>query len=140
LVLARRAHSMNARQKLSGWLFNTLHFTVRNFQRSERTRLCHEQAGAKPDVAPSEPDAQVVREAIERLDAAVAKLPTIDRAAIVLRFHQEMPLRQVADALGTTEDAARKRVDRALIALRKRLGPSATASMLSASVAVGLDQ
>jgi RNA polymerase sigma factor (sigma-70 family) len=141
IVLARRASSMNPRRhKLSGWLFNTLQFTVKNLRRSQRTRLKYESEAALPEVQPEELSPVEVQECAERLDAAVMKLSPADRTAIVLRFHQELPFAQVAHALGTTEDAARKRVERALIVLRRRLGPTATTSLLSASAAFGLER
>ncbi len=48
------------------------------------------------------------------LDEAVNQLPSEDRNAILLRFFEQQPNAAVGEFLGTTEEAARKRVDRAL--------------------------
>ncbi len=52
------------------------------------------------------------------LDEAIEKLDGPDRAAIVLRFFERADLRTIGAALGTSEDAAQKRVSRALEKLR----------------------
>ena len=49
---------------------------------------------------------------------SLAKLGDADRDALVLRFFKNEDLRAVGTALGTSEDAAQKRVTRALEKLR----------------------
>ena len=56
------------------------------------------------------------------LDESVERLRTADRDAVLLRFYQRRSLAEVGTALGgISEDAARKRVDRAVERLRQRL-------------------
>ena len=50
----------------------------------------------------------------DSIDEAMASLSASDRTAIVLRFFQNQSLREVGAALGTTDDAAQKRVSRAM--------------------------
>lgn len=50
--------------------------------------------------------------------AAVADLPPGQRAAVVLRFAVDLRYREVGEALGTSEDAARRNVHEALKKLR----------------------
>ena len=138
IILTQKAHTMNARQKLSGWLFNTLNFTVKNFRRAEQSRRKHEAAAAHPMTMAPE---SAPSECAEEIDAAVARLPKAYRLIILLRFYRELSFDQIAQTLGTTEAAARKRVDRALFALRKHLGPTAaTSSVVAASATFGRDQ
>jgi RNA polymerase sigma factor (sigma-70 family) len=137
ITLSQKAHTMNARQKLSGWLFNTLNFTVKNVRRAEQSRRKHEAAAAHSPVATVEQ----VSNCAEEIDAAVAQLSKSHRLAILLRFYRDLSFGQIAAALGTTEAAARKRVDRALTALRKHLGVSDTTSaVIAASAVLGRDQ
>ena len=51
--------------------------------------------------------------------AAVAALPPSQRAAVVLRFAVDLRYREVGDAMGTSEEAARRNVHEALKKLRK---------------------
>ena len=53
------------------------------------------------------------------LDDAVAELNETDRHAIMLRFYDGRSLREVGAALGASEDAAEKRVSRAVERLRE---------------------
>ncbi len=53
-----------------------------------------------------------------QLDAALAELGPADRTAIVLRFLQGYSLKEVAVALAASEDAAKKRISRAIDKLR----------------------
>jgi hypothetical protein len=55
------------------------------------------------------------------LDEAINRLGTTDRSAILLRFFEGQSLRTVGHVLGTTEDAAQKRIARALEKLRAQL-------------------
>jgi hypothetical protein len=72
------------------------------------------------------------------LDEALGCLPDTDRNAIVLRFLEERSLREVGTALGTSEEAAKKRVQRALDKLRhllNRRGVKISVVALSAGLA-----
>ena len=68
------------------------------------------------------------------LDEALAELGERDRQAILLRFFEKMELAEVGRLIGTTEDAAKKRVSRALDKLRTffaRRGVTLTAVALA---------
>lgn len=51
-----------------------------------------------------------------------ADLPPAQRAALVLRFHDDLGYPQIADLLGCAESTARSHVHRGVLALRGRLG------------------
>ncbi len=55
------------------------------------------------------------------LDEAMSELDETDYDALVLRFYQNCDLRAVGAAIGVSDDAAQKRVTRALDKLRERL-------------------
>lgn len=64
------------------------------------------------------------------LSAAIAALPEVDREVIVLRYLQGMTNREVADRLGSTEDAVRMRCARVLQRLRSKLGAACVIPLL----------
>jgi hypothetical protein len=71
------------------------------------------------------------------LDEALARLNKTDRDALLLRFFEQQSLAQVGERLSSNEDAARKRVQRALEKLRALLtqrGVTTTAAALSAVI------
>jgi RNA polymerase sigma factor (sigma-70 family) len=59
-----------------------------------------------------------------RLPAAIRQLSHMQRAAVVLRYVEELPERAVAEALGISRATARKHAERGLAKLRKGLGVS----------------
>lgn len=58
------------------------------------------------------------------LDAALAQLREGDRKAVMLRFYEHKSFDEIAHILGTAEEAARKRVSRAVEKLRGYFGVS----------------
>jgi hypothetical protein len=66
------------------------------------------------------------------IDQALTRLKSSDRDAVVLRFFRGCSLREVGKTLGVSEDAARMRVDRALVRLRPQLKALGVDSALSA--------
>ncbi len=68
------------------------------------------------------PDNQIPWEQLRpHLDQAVAALSKTDRTAILLRFYEKKTLRDVGEQLGISEDAAKKRVTRAVEKMRALL-------------------
>jgi RNA polymerase sigma-70 factor (ECF subfamily) len=64
----------------------------------------------------------------QRLHFALAKLPELHRAALTLRYFEEMDYRSIENTLGVTNGALRGILGRALASMRKQLRP-ALASM-----------
>ncbi|MCW5559886.1 MAG: sigma-70 family RNA polymerase sigma factor, partial [Verrucomicrobiae bacterium] len=119
LVLARKAGSIGPRVVLSGWLFRTTRFVAVRAQRAERRRTHHETLAAMQPPAHETASLPEHWQAVEpHLDAALAALPTADRDAVLLRYFEGRPLRTVGEQLGVNEEAAKKRVSRAVEKLR----------------------
>lgn len=136
IILARKARQLRHERALSSWLFQTTRLTANNFLRSELRRQRREQeaymqstlnepaGGAWPQIAPL-------------LDGAVEALGEKDRRAIVLRFYDGRKLNEVGIALGASEAAAEKRVNRALEKLRKifsKRGVTLSAALIAGAV------
>jgi len=64
----------------------------------------------------------------QRLHSALAALPEVHRAALTLRYFEEMDYRTIENTLGLTNGALRGILGRALASMRKQLRP-ALASM-----------
>jgi RNA polymerase sigma-70 factor (ECF subfamily) len=60
----------------------------------------------------------------QQLHSALASLPELHRAALTLRYFEEMDYRSVENALGLTNGALRGILGRALVSLRKHLRPA----------------
>jgi len=85
----------------------------------------------------NENESEAWRQIAPLLDAAMAGLNETDRHAVVLRFFDGKSLREVGAALGANEDAAKKRVSRALEKLRAffaRRGVSSTTAIIAGAI------
>src|SRR6058998_2738195 len=120
ILLARKAAQLRHDKALSSWLFQATRLTASNFVRGETRRHRREQE-AHMQAVMDESGNDVWRQIAPLLDTAVASLSEQDRQAIVLRFYEGRDLRDVGAALGASEDAAEKRVSRAVERLREFL-------------------
>ena len=120
VILARKARSLRPATILPGWLFQTTRLTAANYVRTEIRRARREREAYmqfNPAENPGEPWQQVA----PLLNDAIAGLGAKDRDAIVLRFLKGKDYKEVAAALGATEEASQMRVSRALEKLRRLL-------------------
>src|SRR5437867_2286779 len=134
IVLARKAPRL-ARgdgaaggecSSLSAWLFTVTRHTAAVARRSRARRERHEKraaAMAYVERSAASEDMTVgpsFEQAAPALDEMVARLGARDRQAILLRFYEQKSFVQIGAATGVTEEAARKRVNRAVDKLRER--------------------
>ncbi len=111
--LARLARTLSPNVMLGGWLHRHTCFVASNLMRGERRRENRERQAVEMSSLEdhSEENLTVVAPV---LDEAINQLGTEDRQAILLRFFEQRDFRSVGEALGSNEEAARKRVNRAL--------------------------
>jgi RNA polymerase sigma factor (sigma-70 family) len=120
--LARKARPLAGQlaegASLLGWLYRSTRFASLNQLRRDRRRLTHERQAMEQLLTNSEtaPDWERIRPV---LDEAMASLNDEDRDALLLRFFKQQHLRAVGSALGISDDAAQKRVSRAVERLRE---------------------
>jgi RNA polymerase sigma factor (sigma-70 family) len=156
IVLAEKPHAARAAAPLSAWLLTTVRYAAANALKVRRRRRLHEERAAsttrETDCSPNPADVLVWREVAEQLDDAVLKLPAPDRHAILLRYFEQKPVREIAQALNVSEAAAKRRLSRSVDRLRQRLnrrgailasaGPAGLAALMEAravgAVPVGL--
>jgi RNA polymerase sigma factor (sigma-70 family) len=114
VALARNAPQLAERPVLSGWLHRAAQNLAANTVRSDVRRRAREQeAAAMNELLSAEPGA-VWEHVAPHLDEALGKLNETDRDAVLLRYFERKSAREMAQTLGTTEEAAQKRVNRAV--------------------------
>src|SRR5437899_881607 len=137
ILLAAKAAQLRHDRALSSWLFQATRLTASNFVRSESRRHHREQEAYMQSLL-DETGNDIWRQIAPLLDDAVAGLSETDRHAIVLRFYEGRNLREVGAALGASEDAAEKRVNRAVEKLRTFFAKrGVTASSAALAVVLG---
>ena len=136
IILAKKAAGLRHEKALPSWLFLTTRLMANNFLRSELRRRHREQEAYMQTIL-NEPGSEVWPRIAPWLDSAVAGLREKDRQVILLRFYQGRNHREVGAALGTSEAAAEKRVNRALEKLRKffaKRGVSSTTAIIAEEI------
>jgi len=116
--LARKARIVSRHGVLTGWLYQATRFAAAKVVRTERRRATREKEAAAMQELASDANWEQLRPV---LDEAMSRLGAKDRDAVLLRYFERKELSAVGDALGTNEEAARKRVSRALERLRRYL-------------------
>jgi len=123
VLLARKARDLRAGTVLGGWLFRTTCHVAAHARRAELRRKSRETtAFTMSNDTNSQDNTEILwQQLAPHLDVAVAALSEADRSAILLRFYEKAPLRKVGEHLGISEDAAKKRVSRAVERMRDLL-------------------
>jgi RNA polymerase sigma factor (sigma-70 family) len=140
--LARKAPRLLGHPSLAGWLYTTVRHFAANWRRADQhRRRREEEAHSMNELLSEDAPNEVWQQVRPVLDDALHELSAADREAVVLRFMEDRPLREVGARLGLNENAVRMRVDRALDKLRGQLarrGITSTASGLTAALALGV--
>jgi RNA polymerase sigma factor (sigma-70 family) len=111
--LARMARTFSPHIMLGGWLHRHTCFVASKTMRTERRRQTRERIAMEMNALGDHTAANLGMVA-PIIDEAVNQLGAEDRQAILLRFFEQRDFRAVGEALGSNEEAARKRVNRAL--------------------------
>jgi RNA polymerase sigma factor (sigma-70 family) len=120
-ALARKARSLEGRV-VSAWLMRAVRLGALHQLRTRRRRDYHERKAAGMQANFYMEEAAKDYERIgPRLDAAIAALPKADREALLLKYHERKSASEIAEVTGSTSDAVRKRLERAVEKLRRRM-------------------
>ena len=136
VILAKKSRQLGKHVILSGWLYQAARLTAVTFIRGEIRRARREQEAHMQTIL-NENESDAWRQIAPLLDSAMAGLNETDRHAVVLRFFDGRSMREVGTALGANEEAAKKRVGRALEKLRTffaKRGVSSTTAIIAGAI------
>jgi RNA polymerase sigma factor (sigma-70 family) len=135
--LARKARRLPAETMLGGWLYRNTCFVAAKARRGERRRQAWEREAVELNAQEDHAEAHFAQIA-PFLDEAMNQLGPEDQSAVVMRFFERLDFSSLGEALGSTEEAARKRVNRALDKLHALLtarGVTLSVAALGAALA-----
>ncbi|MBI3418480.1 MAG: sigma-70 family RNA polymerase sigma factor [Verrucomicrobia bacterium] len=115
--LARHAHQLAPDTILAAWLYQVARRESIDVVRREARRQLREQIATEMNALNATTADWTHIEPL--LDEAMHALDDTDRAAVLLRYFENKSLSEVGRTLGTSDDAAQKRVSRAVERLRE---------------------
>jgi RNA polymerase sigma factor (sigma-70 family) len=115
--LARDAGKLKSETILTAWLYAVTRRTAIDVVRKESRRQLREQIAVEMNNMNATANDWTQIEPL--LDDAMAALDETDRSAILLRYFENKNLREVGESLKISDDAAQKRVSRAVERLRE---------------------
>ncbi len=119
VALARDARRLSRHPALAGWLHATTRHAAIDVIRSEKRRQAREREAQTMEANLFEAlDWERLKPVI---DDALNALPDIERHVLLARYFEARRFADIGRAFGLSEEAARKRSERALTTLRERL-------------------
>jgi RNA polymerase sigma-70 factor (ECF subfamily) len=104
-------------EKFPAWLATIARHRAHDIFRKRRTVPLSEQLAES-----IEPEATIALD--QQLNSALATLPELHRAALTLRYFEELDYRTIEKTLGLTNGSLRGILGRALASMRKQLRPA----------------
>lgn len=124
-----RGHQYDGKSKFESWLFTIARNLVIDISRRKKMRSLEELANPETD-APYEPPDEgavsplqllVARESERSVQMSLLKLPAYYREVLLLRFHEDLQLDEIAVILATPISTVKSRLYRGLAALKSAL-------------------
>jgi RNA polymerase sigma-70 factor, ECF subfamily len=124
-----RGYQYNAKCKFESWLFTIARNLVIDVSRRKKIASL-EDLGDPDSSQPYEPPDDrsasalqllVARENQQAVQLSLAKLPAYYREVLLLRFHEELPLEEIAKVLSTPISTVKSRLYRGLAALKSAI-------------------
>ncbi|BDI28751.1 hypothetical protein CCAX7_008020 [Capsulimonas corticalis] len=137
LILSRKAGMLPPGAIVSRWLFKTARFASQDVRKREARRLAREASLRAQASASAEVDSGDVSALDMALLSALGSLGRSDWEAVQFRFYEEMSFHEIGERYGISDDAAQKRVSRAVDRIRRAIaheGICLTAATIAALI------
>jgi RNA polymerase sigma-70 factor (ECF subfamily) len=124
-----RGHQYNSKSKFESWLFAIARNLVIDVSRRKKIRSLDELADPDSDHPYEPPDDRsasalqllVTRENEQAVQLSLLMIPAYYREVLLLRFHEELGLEEIATVLSTPLSTVKSRLYRGLTALKSAL-------------------
>ncbi len=131
-----RGHQYNAKCKFESWLFAIARNLVIDVSRRKKMASLEDLGNPESEQAYDPPDEQAVsalqllvtRENEQAVQVSLQKIAPYYREVLLLRFHEELNLEEIAEILATPVSTVKSRLYRGLTALKSALISAAQVS------------
>lgn len=118
IALAQKAPTIRRGTPVAAWLYRATRYAASNVLKAEYRRHRREHEAVQMQMETNSATDSVWNEIAPFLEEAMTKLREKDRAAVLLRYFENKSMVEVGVAMGTSEEAAKKRLGRALQRLK----------------------
>ncbi len=103
------------RSKFSTWVYSITYNYCIDFlrKRKKETNLFSAEADDAPDIVEEVPDTELLEMEVGRLKIVLEKIPEGDKAVLLMKYQDELSIREIAASLDKTESAIKMRIKRA---------------------------
>lgn len=103
------------RSKFSTWIYSITYNYCIDFIRKQKkeTKLFVDDKDDLPDIEVEVPDTALLEMEVKRLKVVLEKLRPDDRAILLMKYQDEMQIKEIAAALDKTESAIKMKIKRA---------------------------
>jgi RNA polymerase sigma factor (sigma-70 family) len=144
MLLIQKAPPLPSDAAIAVWLHRTTRFACANARKMQSRREHRDRRAANLKPMKTQNDIERIDNAEEReqllplLDEAITQLAERDRSGLILCYFQRRSFREIGAMLGTSEEAARKRVTRSVDRLREYFLSRGVAVLSAAPIVAAL--
>lgn len=105
----------NERSKFSTWVYSiTYNFCIDYLRRKKKEKnLFSDEMENPPDIIDDVPDNELLEIEVKRLKIVLDELPVGDKAILLMKYQDELQIREIAGTLDKTESAIKMKIKRA---------------------------
>mgnify|MGYP001800669194 FL=1 len=103
------------RSKFSTWVYSiTYNYCIDYLRkRKKETKLFSSEADDAPDVVEEVPDTALLEMEVKRLKVVLEKIPEGDKAVLLMKYQDDLSIKEIAQSLDKTESAIKMKIKRA---------------------------
>ena len=103
------------KSKFSTWVYSiTYNFCIDFLRRKKKiTALFSDELENAPEVVDDVPDAELLQMEVKKLKVVLDEIPTGDKAILLMKYQEEMSIKEISSILEKSESAVKMKIKRA---------------------------
>jgi len=103
------------RSKFSTWVYSiTYNFCIDYLRKKKKEKkLFSDEIEDPPDIIEEVTDESLLEMEVKKLDVVLKTIPTGDRAVLLMKYQDELSIKEIAEILDKTESAIKMKIKRA---------------------------
>ena len=105
----------NEKSKFSTWVYSiTYNFCIDYIRRKKKEKnLFSDEIENAPDIVEDVPDEELLQMEVARLKVVLEKIPIGDKAILLMKYQDELSIKEIAASLDKSESAIKMKIKRA---------------------------